>query len=41
VILDDIDLDTAAKTIARAECALNGQVARPLDTDRRDEGPPR
>ena len=30
VILDDIDLDTAAKTIARAECALNGQVCSSL-----------
>jgi aldehyde dehydrogenase (NAD+) len=30
VILDDMDLDTAAKTIARAECALNGQVCSSL-----------
>ncbi|HEY4402795.1 MAG TPA: aldehyde dehydrogenase [Acidimicrobiia bacterium] len=30
VILDDVDLDTAAKTIARAECALNGQVCSSL-----------
>jgi aldehyde dehydrogenase (NAD+) len=30
VILDDMDLDTAAKTIARAECVLNGQVCSSL-----------
>jgi aldehyde dehydrogenase (NAD+) len=30
VVLDDMDLGTAAKTIARAECALNGQVCSSL-----------
>jgi aldehyde dehydrogenase (NAD+) len=30
VVLDDMDLDTAAKTLARAECALNGQVCSSL-----------
>jgi acyl-CoA reductase-like NAD-dependent aldehyde dehydrogenase len=30
VILDDIDLGTAAKSVARAECALNGQVCSSL-----------
>lgn len=30
VILDDMDLGTAAKTIARAECALSGQVCSSL-----------
>ena len=30
VILDDMDLDTAAKTLTRAECALNGQVCSSL-----------
>ncbi len=30
VILDDIDLETAAKTLARAECALSGQVCSSL-----------
>jgi acyl-CoA reductase-like NAD-dependent aldehyde dehydrogenase len=30
VILDDIDLATAARTLARAECALNGQVCSSL-----------
>ena len=30
VILDDIDLGTAAQTIARAECALSGQVCSSL-----------
>jgi aldehyde dehydrogenase (NAD+) len=30
VILDDMDLGTAAKTLARAECALNGQVCSSL-----------
>jgi acyl-CoA reductase-like NAD-dependent aldehyde dehydrogenase len=30
VILDDMDLETAAKTLARAECALNGQVCSSL-----------
>jgi acyl-CoA reductase-like NAD-dependent aldehyde dehydrogenase len=30
VILDDIDLETAAKTLARAECGLNGQVCSSL-----------
>jgi aldehyde dehydrogenase (NAD+) len=30
VILDDMDLEKAAKTLARAECALNGQVCSSL-----------
>jgi aldehyde dehydrogenase (NAD+) len=30
VVLDDIDLGTAAKSVARAECALNGQVCSSL-----------
>jgi acyl-CoA reductase-like NAD-dependent aldehyde dehydrogenase len=30
VILDDIDLETAAQTLARAECALSGQVCSSL-----------
>jgi acyl-CoA reductase-like NAD-dependent aldehyde dehydrogenase len=30
VILDDMDLETAAKTLARAECALSGQVCSSL-----------
>jgi aldehyde dehydrogenase (NAD+) len=30
VILDDMDLATAAKTLARAECALSGQVCSSL-----------
>jgi acyl-CoA reductase-like NAD-dependent aldehyde dehydrogenase len=30
VILDDMDLGTAAKTLARAECALTGQVCSSL-----------
>jgi aldehyde dehydrogenase (NAD+) len=30
VILDDMDLATAAKTIARAECAMSGQVCSSL-----------
>src|SRR5271156_3079993 len=30
VILDDMDLDTAAKTLAKAECGLNGQVCSSL-----------
>ena len=30
VILDDMDLGTAAKTLARAECGLNGQVCSSL-----------
>jgi aldehyde dehydrogenase (NAD+) len=30
VVLDDMDLGTAAKTLARAECALNGQVCSSL-----------
>ncbi len=30
VILDDMDLETAARTLARAECALNGQVCSSL-----------
>src|SRR5438552_2363957 len=30
VVLDDMDLGTAATTIARAECALNGQVCSSL-----------
>jgi aldehyde dehydrogenase (NAD+) len=30
VILDDVDLGAAAKTIARAECALSGQVCSSL-----------
>jgi acyl-CoA reductase-like NAD-dependent aldehyde dehydrogenase len=30
VILDDIDVETAAKTLARAECALSGQVCSSL-----------
>jgi aldehyde dehydrogenase (NAD+) len=30
VILDDMDLGTAAKTIARAECSLSGQVCSSL-----------
>ncbi|MCU1456539.1 MAG: hypothetical protein JWL73_631 [Actinomycetia bacterium] len=30
VILDDIDLGTAATTLARAECAINGQVCSSL-----------
>ncbi len=42
VILDDMDLETAAKTIARAECALSGQVCSSLTRvvvtkDRHDE----
>jgi acyl-CoA reductase-like NAD-dependent aldehyde dehydrogenase len=30
VVLDDMDLATAAKTLARAECGLNGQVCSSL-----------
>ena len=30
VVLDDMDLETAAKTLARAECSLNGQVCSSL-----------
>jgi len=30
VILDDMDLETAAKTLAKAECGLNGQVCSSL-----------
>src|SRR5580700_10272998 len=30
VVLDDIDLETAAKTLAKAECGLNGQVCSSL-----------
>jgi aldehyde dehydrogenase (NAD+) len=30
VILDDMDLDVAAKTLARAECAMSGQVCSSL-----------
>jgi acyl-CoA reductase-like NAD-dependent aldehyde dehydrogenase len=30
VVLDDIDLEVAAKTLARAECGLNGQVCSSL-----------
>jgi acyl-CoA reductase-like NAD-dependent aldehyde dehydrogenase len=30
VVLDDMDLGVAAKTLARAECALNGQVCSSL-----------
>ncbi len=30
VVLDDMDLDTAAKTLAKAECGLNGQVCSSL-----------
>jgi acyl-CoA reductase-like NAD-dependent aldehyde dehydrogenase len=30
VVLDDMDLSTAAKTLARAECGLNGQVCSSL-----------
>jgi aldehyde dehydrogenase (NAD+) len=42
VILDDMDLATAAKTLARAECGLNGQVCSSLTRvivtkDRHDE----
>jgi acyl-CoA reductase-like NAD-dependent aldehyde dehydrogenase len=42
VILDDMDLGTAAKTLARAECGLNGQVCSSLTRvivtkDRHDE----
>jgi acyl-CoA reductase-like NAD-dependent aldehyde dehydrogenase len=42
VILDDMDLGTAAKTLARAECALSGQVCSSLTRiivteDRHDE----
>jgi aldehyde dehydrogenase (NAD+) len=42
VVLDDMDLGTAAKTLARAECGLNGQVCSSLTRvivtkDRHDE----
>jgi aldehyde dehydrogenase (NAD+) len=42
VILDDMDLETAATTLARAECGLNGQVCSSLTRiivtrDRHDE----
>ena len=42
VILDDMDLGTAAKTLAKAECGLNGQVCSSLTRvivtkDRHDE----
>ena len=30
VVLDDMDLETAAKTLAKAECGLNGQVCSSL-----------
>jgi acyl-CoA reductase-like NAD-dependent aldehyde dehydrogenase len=30
IILDDMDLETAAKTLARAECAISGQVCSSL-----------
>ena len=30
VVLDDMDLGTAAKTLAKAECGLNGQVCSSL-----------
>jgi aldehyde dehydrogenase (NAD+) len=42
VVLDDMDLGTAAKTLAKAECGLNGQVCSSLTRvivtkDRHDE----
>jgi aldehyde dehydrogenase (NAD+) len=42
VVLDDMDLDVAAKTLAKAECGLNGQVCSSLtrvivNKDRHDD----